>query len=138
MSSHVKVLHMRKSSAGRVDVLGQLIYNSSGLFKSCKELNRMLSLPHMLMHPAKAGGLAIYATSGLCCPVFAPSWSRKFLTLQSPLPSLHVKTSHFSQLVGPSWHHLGSLIEPPSPSCCWIMSPRLFLCVWSHVLAHLA
>ncbi len=52
MSPCVKALHMRKSSAGRVDVLGAAYLRFYGLFNSCKELNRMLPLPHFLILPA--------------------------------------------------------------------------------------
>lgn len=84
--------------AGRC--LGAAYLQFFGLFSLCKERNRML-------HPAEGGGLAIYKSCGLCCFVFALSWSRKFLTLQSPPPSLQFKARRFSQHVGPLWSHLG-------------------------------
>ena len=92
------------------DVLGQLILNSWGLFEFVQRSRRGFCFFVICSYflPRTRGILFI-----LCCFVFAPSRSRKFLTSRSPLPS-HFKGSHFSQLVSPVWHHLGD--KPPLPA----------------------
>lgn len=81
---------MWKCARGKVlqgGVLGQLTWG----FLTCER-----SWTGCYFLPREEGLLFINPLASACF-VFALSWSRKFLTLQSPLPSLHVKASHFSQ-----------------------------------------
>lgn len=50
MSSHVKVVHMRKSSALRC--FGATYFQLFGVLNTCKELKRLLSSLHLLIFPA--------------------------------------------------------------------------------------
>ena len=117
VSSRVKMAHVRERSAGRC--FWATYFKLLPFWIRAKELARTQGMLFILS-----------------CFVFAPSWTRKFLTSRSPLPS-HFKGSHFSQLVGPVWHHLGfdKAPSPPPPGCRLIMSLRLFSsCVWSQDL----
>lgn len=119
-----------RGSAPLGDVLGRLVWNSWGLFEFVQRSWRGFCLFVICSYflPRKRGMLFI-----LCCFVFAPSWSRKFLTSRSPLPS-HFKGSHFSQLVGPVWRHLG-FDKAPSPQLQIDNEspPLLFMCVVSFI-----
>lgn len=124
MSSDVKMMH-------KLDVCGHFIYNSyafltwqdvffaSYAHTSCRKEGLFLKpLPSALF----------------CLPL--PSWFRKFLTLQSPLPSLYFRDIHFSQLVRVVWHHLGfNRVPIPQLRLDNESSTSSFLCVWSYYQA---
>lgn len=94
-SSLVRVAHIRTNPSGRRALLASL-FQLEHMERVCLGCFLFLISSHF---PQMEDVLSIYIASGFCSSDFAPSRSKKWLTLKGPLPSLWFKANHSSQHV---------------------------------------